>query len=177
MAVHPPIGASSRKVVRAAPDRRRGAGDHQHREGDEAAADDERRRVDGGGVAGVVHDRDAGERAQPRGPGQRAADVDAAPVVHLGDAPADPQRPAPRSPARKPEQHVEDVLLADEDRGGEVHERQRRERGQRAAVVGPPAAAIEVVQEHAEVDQHHAGHRPVVGHQPRAVRLRSCPYD
>ena len=66
------------------------------------------------------------------------------------------------------EDEVEDVLLPDEDGGREVDERQRRERGQRAAVVDPPVAAIQVMREHGAVEQRDAEDEAVVRHDPTA---------
>jgi hypothetical protein len=113
--------------------------------------------------------RDTGQRAEPCRPRERPADMDAADVVHLRDAPSNPQRPRARATPGESEERVEDVLLADEDSRGEVDQRERPERGQGAAVVDQPVAAVEVVPEQHGVDQHDREDQPVVGHEPRVL--------
>ena len=162
-----PVGVLE-QVVRPAAHRRRGAGADEQAEADEAAGEGERRDGDARRLADPRDRRDRGERAQPRRSRQRAAHVDAADVVHVGDAPADPQRPGPRAAAGEPEQQVEDALLADQDRRGEVHEHQGSERRQRAPVGDPPVAAAHVMREHAGVDHEHRDDQPVVRQEPGA---------
>ena len=170
MAVQPPKPVGHLEhVVGTAPHRRGRADDDEQRQRDEAVGEHERGGRDARGMLRAGNGRHPGERAEPRRPGERGAGVDAADVVHLRDAPADPQRPGRRPATGEPEEDVEDVLLADEDGRGEVHDRQRRERRQRAAVVDQPVAAVEVVAEQPEVDQHHRDDQPVVGHEPRVL--------
>jgi hypothetical protein len=98
--------------------------------------------------------------------------VDAADVVHLRHAPAQPQRPRAPAAAGEAEQRVEDDLLADQDRRGEVEQQQVGGRRQRATVVDPPVA---VQSDDREVDECHQRDEPVVGHEARV--LERAPND
>jgi hypothetical protein len=89
--------------------------------------------------------------------------------VHLRDAPSEPQRPGTRAAAGQSKQHVEDLLLAYENRRGQVHEREGRERRQGTPIGDQPVAAIEVVPEHPEIDQHDGENQPVVRHEARML--------
>ena len=74
---------------------------------DENEAEHQRRPGDAAWVTDAGHERHAGEGAQPCGAGDRAAGVEATDVVHLGDAPSEPQRPRRRAPSGQPVEHVE----------------------------------------------------------------------
>ena len=150
-------------VVGAGPDgwRRADRDDGQH-QGD---GDGQRQRGgrDDLGVPDAGHGGRAGERPQPRGAGDRAAGMDAPDVVHLRDAPADPQRPARRASAGQSVEGVEHHLVAHDHGDGHVDERQIGERGQRAAVGETPVVAAHVDDEHGGVDGQHAEQQPAVG--------------
>lgn len=99
---------------------------------------------------------------EPAGAGECAADVEAAEVVDLREHPADPQRPVQRGGRGDPEEHVDYVLLADQDRQGEIRQHQVARR-----MCVQPVVAGEPDSENDEVGRQHEGDQPVVVHQPR----------
>ena len=156
-------------VVGPHADRRRRAHRHGQQQADQHEAERQREARDAARVADRGQDRHAGEGDQPRRPGDGAPDVQPADVVDLGDAPADPQGPRWRPPSGQAVERVEKGLVPDEDGDREVHERQRREGRQRAAVGELPRASAYLLDEHGEVDQHDGGHQAAVRHHPRVL--------